>query len=714
MLYDKFDKLIHTVPDIHRYDFNDSKNLKEEVPKKIIIDQRISTLMLLNTSVVYPASMLPPKEYFFSVLHQETDDLMEHVTPQQQQSISTLCQFVSRNPSMLIRALKENYKNRDRYDNYVFMIYSTIPAFFGFFSTKEHINDAFSFYCSLVGTADEKIIKDALVPFFCNGITFRFIEMVYDRFCSVFCHDFRLDTKKIQMKLLEDLYIPMMINIIKESYPLLPQTHQFILKFMGTRGWTFKKILNFFLHSFALPQLLRFVKSTPYKLHFQQMKEMAIYMGNNMNNYLEPFSDLFQSNSLFEIPDAYTTFHVSYAHLLLTPIDVDCIITSLQLINELPMSLIHFVNGQYFDKIDFKPFWIKIFSRKPAPEEMSSNWRYVVFSKEDLHPLENKSDSHYIRLWREVQMKSKKLGLHPIQLLKEKKLSYSNWKEQQKYIKLLGDKLDEFVQYCYEQSVIELQNSAQEFEQYLSYQIYFNFLTQWGNLAAKYYTIMCLPSINIKIRSILKTNIYITKKIIKQIMTFDLYKIENPQIIRYAYMMIVEKLIPLLLPNQFLRKLNNLEQNWKIHLGEIRETLTLPDYFQKSKNSKLSLLLHKQLWSSIENLRDFGTVPFHWALNIVLISLIGLTNITGNEDSESSVIQFAVAFCDSPNLISRFMLINIFVFKQKLFDILSDGNSDDLLWPRFEIAILQLLSKNSQLMNQYLAIQDELVCYEPK
>ena len=304
----------HLVPDIPESFLTESFEISNQCREKIIYNQRISTLLPLFQSKNFQLNIYNKNKYkkqnviLNNSLFQDPIDALSVVTPQQIQFISNLANYITTNPETMIQALqniliqsvkKENSKiqRQERYNDFLLLCYSAIPSFFGFFSTNEHLNSAFSFFCTVVSSGTSnltmQIVKHCLLPFYCNGCTYRFIESVFDKFGTPYCHDPRFHTdsknKRINISafldlkaeekiilLFRDEYLKSFINAIVESYPLLPQPHQFLIKFMKVRGWTNENVLYFFIHDFVLTQISNIMKSTPFSMHYEHFSTFFV------------------------------------------------------------------------------------------------------------------------------------------------------------------------------------------------------------------------------------------------------------------------------------------------------------------------------------------------------------------------------------------------------------------------------------------------------
>lgn len=379
MLFDRYTKLVNVVPEVPEILLESCSTKSSITRERIIQKQRIITIIPLIHEDQYPNNLIPPRRELFSTLHISPNFSSNIIMPQQLQFITFLVSFIKSHPDLVTKALEMQFS--DQHNNlFVFMCYSAIPAFFGFFSSSELVSHGFSFYCSLVSlSSNERLIDQALIPFFCNSCTFRYIEMIFYQFGIQFCHDSHLETKQIQKDLLRKQYLTPLIDSIIQSYPLIPHTHKFLLKYMISNGRNPKSVLHFFLHRFTFPQLLRYFKQTSFTSHFIQLKSLMISLRDDITPCLK-IIDIFDSPSLFEVPSMFTVFDSHFTQLLLTSADVHVMMKSLEAVCELPACLKSFRDTSYFTEIKFVPFWVKVFSRNPRPPDSAFNWRRVVFS----------------------------------------------------------------------------------------------------------------------------------------------------------------------------------------------------------------------------------------------------------------------------------------------------------------------------------------------
>ena len=705
MSVEELDVLSRVVPQVPEILLDNCAESSRLMRDELLIAMRQSTLVPLIQSKSYPATIMPPREELFNTLHLPVVDGISALRPQEVQGIALIVEFVQKNSICLARALQDKFAKHQK-DDFIFMCCSAIPSFFGFFSSSEHMAAAIPFYCTLVGMAEYSMVNHALLPFFCNAATFRYIEMIYDKFGAEFCHDDRLNTTKIQKSLLLD-YVKPLIKAIEHAFPLLPQPHQFLLRFMKTRGWGSNAVLSFFLHEFTLPQLLRYVRSGPFQMHFQQMKHMFISLKSNMELF-HPLLKVFEAKSFFEVPSAFTVFAAPFSQYVMTTADVCVIVQALESSNEVPQTLKPFMNSLP-PKRDFSPFWIRVYSRVTVDVDTSYNWRQVVFSSVPVKPPE---DADMQRIWLQLKSIYEENQIKPLELLRGEGKTPTHVFRREQIKLLLGSRLDAFVEYAVQRELAELKVRSQVFERYLVHLLALKTLSIWKAVVDEYYSMMIIPHFQLRMEAAVANQTLNTMSPADFVMSL-VGSIPVNEIRRICYMMTIETVLRDVVASSSGKKLKFLEQQWKVHMEQVREHLELPSAFKNTlTNARRALHLNQKLWAAVEGLKCIEKVKFSWSLKIIFGALAQLDELIRVDDSESTVIQFTLAFSESPLFISRFLLINVFVMKQKFFHKLTGHTQDMLLWSRLESAVLKLLKRNEKILLYFLSVQDEFAQYE--
>ena len=691
--------------------------------EKIIEHQRYSILLLFVRQAKKKNHLIQAHDDFLNLIHSQIDRNLYTIAPQQIQHISFLVEYIMNNPKVLIQALL--YQASNDTSSFDFLCFSSIPAIFGFFSCGEFINYAFSFYCTVVGTNDEKIIDNALIPFFCNSCTHRFIENIYAQFGIVFCHDIRLSSKNTKKAILES-YEQLLITTIIQAYPLLPHAHQFLLKFMITRGRDKNKVLEFFVHKFTLPQLLRYLKATPFTSHFLQLKALAVSLTNKLSKFL-PILDIFSSPSFFEVPNAFTIFDSHFTQLLLTKFDIQIVLKSLLLVTKLPDSLSSLIEMINLNKADFIPIWVKLYFRNPKPMEASFNWKPLVFNidnndalikpqneteKKGSQNLSLNSIESFNRMYNQIKRICDENNITPINFLYSNRLNMKSHVLSNLIKAQLGKNFESFSNFVIGNELDNLKKKSVVFEHYLVHSLSLKTLEEWSVIVEEYYFTMIAPFLETKLEHLLQKKIQLRTNTVSNLINYTMDNVDLTMMRQLLLMMVIHKLIPMIVPSDVMNKLKSFDEKWKNHLLQVRELIVLPESFKDSKIN--NNLLYQKLWSAIHHLNSMVYVKFEWTLKLIIDAMIQLDEICKFDDSESSLVQFAVAFCQAPLLISRFILINIFVIHQNAIHVMKNESKDLFLWSRFETAIIKILSKNATLMQTFLDFQNKLNIFQQK
>jgi len=692
-----FDELRRYVPEIPDLLIDMCTKTSASMRDQIILKNRACILINHSKNQITPSNLIPP-----------TDEISVHVLPQQIQFVSLLVDYLHQNPHVLVKALRTRYLKPNKSD-FNFMCSSAIPSFFGFFSSSEHIAQAFPFYCSLVGVSSPDLVSTAILPFYNSACTFRYIETIYNRFGLKFCHDVRLASKSIQKTVLKE-YIPLLMRSLRDCYKLIPHSHQFLIKYMKTRGWSIPSIYSFFLHKFIIPQLLRFFKFTPFKFHFDQFIALADLIDVESNDCAE-LSGIFDSHSIFEIPPAFSVFDIPYIKLLMTPSDVDSIVSALIAVQELPTSILPFINHNYFANIDYRPFWIRVYSRKPKPVDASYNWRRVVFGSMnvDIQP-----DSSMERLWLGLVSKAEDLCKDPVSLLCENPKNPVEKSYIDSLSSLLGDRMDAFINFGISKTMKELNRRTTVFERYLVHSLARQTLSTWLQVIDSTLEIVVVPFAEDKMILLLQQ--YQAEKYLKNYRIIDrlieegVSTIDLPVIRQRDTMIIVQSLLPLIINQSINHQIKAIDKKWIELIENMRLTLVLPNSFSnKSPNKKAAILLHQKLWAAIEHLSMIAYVKFCSMFQIIIEFLFFISEITTITNTEDGLIQYAIVFCDCPIFLSRFILINSLMVKQERFKVMSNSDTDLVLWCQLETSILKLLSQEPEILSDVLALQDSLI-----
>jgi hypothetical protein len=588
------------------------------------------------------------------------------------QLISLLLDAVYADPLTFARAICTYLKQCSKPEA-IFVYRSAIPSVYGFYALQEHIGLAFHFFCSFVSIAPHEIGLQVLLPFYCSASTARFTESMVAGFGMAFCHDLRYDIKAFHPTIVAR-YGPMFVQAIEEAFCLLSRSHQFLLHFCMSTGYTAKEILNFFLRDFVLPQFLLYIRATPFQNHWRQLRQFARFV-NADAGFCQPLFGLFQnSKSILEIPCGFSVFDIQYVQLLSTPADVHTVLNALQLIGAVPINVKPFLEGKsYFQNVDYGSFWLRVFPRKPAVPVGSLIWRKVVFN-EALNSFEHTVPPDYERVWRKLLTFCNSTGEDPI-------------------VRLKRISSEDSLNYALEKALDDLEARAVTFEHYLVHSMYLRELVNWNAVVNEHLEKSFEP--------------YAAAEILRELEDANPTKLSSfPTFVRLVsiapelqFSIIVQRFLPVLLTKQHWEILKQMRSLWTADLVEARSSLALPEALKNVK-------IQRRLWQAIEHLKCINHVEFAQALRVMFQALL---QIQALEKIEPKAMQFAIIYSDCQELPGYFLVINCLIVRQTFLKLFQKYENELFVWHSLEAALLRLISTNDKLMTLYLELQEQLM-----
>lgn len=609
---------------------------------------------------------------------------MQKVHPQQIQFISLLVSHLHQNPQQFAHTICK-FARTLSHESLILLTISAVPSVFGFYASQEHISIAFPFFCSLIATSWHDTALSVLTPFYCSPCTFRFIESVYDAFAKRFCHDVRYDTKELQ-KSIVTRYGDLFVKAITESFCLLPKAHQFILKYMMNQGWEKKEVMNFFLRDFVLTQLLRYLRSTPFKNHFHQLRFFTGYVYAEADFCQPLYAVIEQARSIYEIPYTYAVFDCQYVQLLMCSFDVDMILRALQVTNSIPQNVRPFLEEKvYMKNIDFESFVVRIYSRKPPQCDPSDSWRKVVFH-DKINDFEHTVNPDYERVWLEIVSSCEQNNDNPLKMLDNLKRSSFTAKH----------RFANFENYALERALDDMNERMEIFERFLVYRLNLNAMNQWKNLTRTYLDLIIIP--------------FMMSNFAKELAQLNLSKLPSMgtacQLMskwrKHEFPLVVQSFLPQIVDKRLEQELAEIDQLWTLTAMEARSGITLPPVFKSGK-------MNQRVWQTIEHFKCINFVEFRFVMRIMVEAVNQIKTIV--EDDDEMPIRFIVAYSDVANLPSSFLLNDCLIAKQTKILVYDDHDEDLILWSRLEAQVLTLMAGNDILMEKFLECQKRLLAF---
>lgn len=201
---------------------------------EMLTKQRIISLYPLEKLNDLP-TFFGDHDKFFTQISARPNSASDSLTPQQIQYISKIYSHFMSNLNDLATITTKAY---DIFDNgtYMFFINSTIPSFFGYFSSIEYLRIAYDFYAMIITKVPSSAVPKLIAPFFNNVCAFRYIELVANDILHFFCQDVRLIKMENMQSLLAE-HAENLVSSIISHITLLPSYHLHLLDQLRKIGW---------------------------------------------------------------------------------------------------------------------------------------------------------------------------------------------------------------------------------------------------------------------------------------------------------------------------------------------------------------------------------------------------------------------------------------------------------------------------------------------
>lgn len=442
--YEQYQQLKKYTPSNPKVLINQSESVTSSVRDEIMLKQRILCLLPLNHPQNYPKFFPENRKLFIKHISQNIEILRDTISPQQVQFISKVYNFFYENPNELVNVILSIVKKDESLLS--FIVYSTIPSFFGYFSCIEHLSIAFSFYCALITKAPKHIIELLLRPFFCNSTTFCFIEALSSDVIIFFCQDVRLLNKnKSNFNTVVKEYSISFLNAIINNLKFLPNVHLNILQFMINLQWTRVSVFQLFLSSFIVPQIVSFlsISNSSFSIYLDEFFHMINHL--NLNVTEEQLKPFFHGKSIYEIPSAFKDFGLLYVNFLTTPLDASIFFEAARPIVKFPKLIIMLQSEKYLGRQQlYSPIWIKVFPRAPKPILYSDSWQNLIFNfdnKKSHQNFENSNKTEDSNLNSSSQFNSNS-NSNPINQIKKPKMKIPHFKRQLAMIRMISKEMN--------------------------------------------------------------------------------------------------------------------------------------------------------------------------------------------------------------------------------------------------------------------------------
>lgn len=665
---DFYDELKLYVPTYHDDSMNSALREVDQIRYQLIsIERRIVALSSYNLKP-YP-SFIPPKKKLAKFIFNRNPLSSKEATPAFIQHAGLMIPFIHSNADKFALAVCKMSAQKE----FNFLISSAVPAFYGFFSSMEHVEQAAPFYLNVVRIASPKLAAKIIEPFFASICTFRFIESVMNRFIVKFGARIKLLSQASKSKIGSQLSTDLMFFIVS-AMKLLPPPYLSILNIIKAKEWKDEEKSYFFFTRFFIPQSIAWMKSSPFELHVSAYEKILKETEGNAAHFIFESTD----TSLFDIPYLYFPYGQNYMLYLMSAADVMIVAKTCMSDNVLPPALQEVNYDDFPSDIKYAPFWVRVFPRslkRPKPKLTR-----IVYPRICLNPL--LENAEFDKMYRLIENSAREECVNPYDIL-----------ETERFAELTHghDKLHEYVLH---KTVLELSNRTNEFETMIFYRLHLSFLKQWFDLAEKHEFVHVAPFAKEYAKKIRKSSSSAKDAY---------YKANTPftkSIRRFIFLYLHETVIQSRL-DDFMSHFQSLTKKWNNLLQAEKQN-------PSSKSIAVSTLPKPAqigFWEVSEQLTSLSMTRIRHMFYIIneVFRKVSVFN-----PKLTALLNLSIS-ANCPELLQFFLLIHHIVMKDSEFLKLITEN-DYQLWTQAESFFLILIfnSQDPEFPQNYLVIQDKL------
>jgi len=642
---EKYNFLINNCPSNCQDILSECLQTSDVIRQDILLMERTVSLLPILSSPSYPNGVIPPRNDILKYIMCPKVLAPQDITPSFIQHASLFIAFIHGKPDLFAKVVVARYGTPD----FHFVVFSVVPAFFGFFCTNEHITLSLPFFRNVIDIAPPQIAKVILQPFFCSVSSFRFIEAVMAPFCNKFGAETRFDEVNRQASLVP-IFANELLNCIREAGTLLPAGVLELFKAMVKKNWSLAQLIEMFFTQFFDHQSIVWIASSPFSHRISVFQKILQGSISNVKMVREVFRYFTTVGSSFGVPDAYRVFDHPYIQLLVTVADIMCASRCYSTQNELPFTLRDVNYENYSIDVRFSPFWIRVFPKSMSIYNESS--QQLIFISQDLIPLPNNQE--YERLYRQLKEEFVNRGLFLYEILSN---GYENNNRLLKSVYSTGITKNElFMKYILASSTNSLIERTKQFESMLAFTLHKRILIQWRDLVESRQRALMSP---IAIKAA-KRAIESSPNDIRSAFVHSSKIFKSNELKKLQFILIIEPSITNAL-NSNEHLFTKLKKEWD------RLIITYHENLDTSDVSILPRASQYIFWESIEELRAMEKVFLTRQFELMLAFLKKLKLINVQKSQIDLLFKTAVVMARSSVIISDYLLFDCFIIKNQLF-----------------------------------------------
>ena len=596
------------------------------------------------------------------------------ISPQLIQQSSHLLSFIHSKTADLIDAVIE-FKDQELF---YWLINSSIPSLFGYFSSPEHLQLAFSFYMRVLTSAPKNLGPIILKPFFDSPAIYRFIESVFQPFFEKLFRDSRFETSKSKFNDLVSFYARDLSKLIMQSSCLLHSSHSVILKFMKEQ-WNTSETVEFIINIWLKSHAMQWLRADGHMSRINVVDEVFNYINKSKELISSILDKLCYAEPQFELPDMYTTFDQPYLMFYSSFMDLSLLAKVISLKCELSPAMTIFLSEH---PLKYHMFWFKIFPKRPMPHSFSQ--RRMVFH-EKAETIEENPD--FDRLWRQVENSAEENEMEPYDFLNSSRM--------EKAVRSFGEG---FMDYAFSLSINHLVEAADNFETFLNYKLSLSMIEKW----------LSITVINLEKHLRTYASYVVLPEILNNLKQGQEFSFEESAKLFYHYNYAKEcmfftyletKMIPSVV-KKYQKAIDELVSVWTNYFSNLG--------IDSSTDIGLkSSIANTMFYDAAERLLDINTESLMTSLMAIFKILKLLNDAAKYDNVTNNLFEAAIRVNPKVPLPLVYILINEFAMKNKSFNsLLTD--KERKLWVSFESVLLKLIIKDQRLVIIFFPLQQNI------
>lgn len=614
--------------------------------------------------------LVPPMHYLPSYVFRPIEVVPPKISPNILQQAAQLYQMIHQD----ITTFFEGFMKQKGTNNFYFMIHSSIPSLFGYFSSNEHIQLAFPFYMNAVQLKDRALAAEIMLPFFNIPAMYRFYESILFSVTDRLRSETRFNRENIMVSIIS-FYKNLMIESILTSLPLLTQPHSAILKMM-IQYWDTRDFLGFLINALFWEFTQYWLESNSLSQILPIVRQIFDAIIDDANFRTKLIQKIQATSTDILIPNIYLPFNCTYLLYITSNSDLLAILNAYSQVKQLPNRITNIKNEI---TNNFLLYFIKVYWRRNVPQNQV--FRPLVFTPS---PLKYEEVSEYERIFLHLESNATDPYSH---IINAKEFAFAD------------DKLKNYILYRTDKMLI---SQSQDFEKLMDFQLYSKFMDEWTEIAQSY--------VRLRVSQIADIAVTLSFNRKYKYMNFAFSKASTMftgRIINLTQYLLLAQLYA----RKFMKQFEKEEQkisNWWISMLESKNNNL--DDLGTSFTTKAA---NNLFWESVELLRSISIENYQVAFrtlmravhNIIQISTINNKNV--DILTKSSLLEKAIIISKPTQLINIHLTIGPLCMDNLLFKDFCTVTEQES-WVIFDATIYTLTIQNQEIYEMISRIQEYL------